>query len=77
MIYLISVVILLMLLFTEWAYTLSTKKKKFRHTQPDVVEQNDSEKFIDLMEIASSQVFVYLSRWNLDDIRVKKIIFYA
>ena len=35
-------------------------------------KQNDSEKFIDLMEIASSQVFVYLSRWNLDDIRVKK-----
>ena len=36
--------------------------KFFRHTQPDVVEQNDSEKLTDLMEITSSQVFVYLSR---------------
>ena len=49
----------------------------FRHTQPDVMEQNDSEKFTDLMEITSSQVFVYLSSWKFDDIRVKKIIFYA
>ena len=41
------------------------------------MEQNDSEKFTDLMEITSSQVFVYFSRWHFDDIRVKKIIFYA
>ena len=34
----------------------------FRHTQPDVVEQNDSEKSTDFMEITSSHVFVYLSR---------------
>ena len=49
----------------------------FLHTQPDVVEQNDLEKFTDLIEITSSQVFVYLSRWNFDDIILKKIIFYA
>ena len=41
------------------------------------MQQNDSEKFTDLMEITSPQVFVYLSRWNFDDTRVKKIIYYA
>ena len=49
----------------------------FRHTQPDVVEQHDSKKITDLMEITSSQVFVYISRCNFDDIKVKKIILYA
>ena len=37
MIYLISVVILLMLLFTEWAYTLSTKKKKKKKKKRDAL----------------------------------------
>ena len=41
------------------------------------MEQNDLEKFTDLMEITSSQVFVHLFRKNFDDIMIKKIIFYA
>ena len=41
------------------------------------MEQNDLEQFTDLMEITSWQVFVYVYSLNFDDIRVKKIIFYA
>ena len=56
----------------------STRKYElsfFRHTQPNAMEQKDSDKFTDLMEITSSQLFVYLSRWNFDDIGVKRLYF--
>ena len=57
-------------------YTCILRTKK-HPTQPDVIEKNDSEKITDLIEITSSQVFAYLSRWNFDDIRLKQIIFYT